>query len=273
MLDALIRWAADPFGSQRRRLARIRAGPFPPAWNDVLEGLAFYRALPAEDQRTLREHILLFCHDKHFEGCGGLELTEKIILTIAAHACLLVLRRSDALYPALASVLVYPNTYVARHLDPHGPRRITREQAAQLGASWTSGTVILSWHAVENGHRHPRDGHNVALHEFAHQLDQENGPVDGAPGLGGSADAAARLGHHRRWQAVMKKEYAALREAIEEGREHLLDPYGATAPAEFFAVATETFFERPHELRKRHPELHEQLQAYYRLDPADWNWS
>jgi Mlc titration factor MtfA (ptsG expression regulator) len=272
MLHRLIRWMADPLGSARRRRARLMARPLPPEWLSALEKPAFYHALPTGDQKTLRGLMQLFRHSKSFEGCGGFELTEEVMALITAHACLLILRRLDPPYPSLKSILVYPEAYVAKYIDFSGPRTIREDEAAMLGTSWTSGTVILAWSAVEGGYRNARDGHNVALHEFAHQLDQENGPVDGAPGLLPGRPGAERRAAYRIWQTVMQQEYEALCTALEEGRKTFLDPYGATHPAEFFAVSTEFFFERPIVLRRQHPGLYQQLKLYYQQDPAKWNW-
>lgn len=271
LLPALIRWFADPFGAERRRLARIMAQPFPDDWLQSLRSLPFYRALPAADQERLRAQVLLFRHEKSFEGCGGQELDEHIMTTIAAHACLLTLHRPLPLYPALRSILVYPDAYFARYRDPSGGP-IRRDRHAMLGTSWTSGTVILSWHAVDVGYRDPDDGHNVALHEFAHQLDQENGPVDGAPDLLPGASPTDRAHARREWARIFRDHFERLQIDLEQRQRTFLDPYGATAPEEFFAVATEAFFERPQRFRKFHPALFAQLQRYYDQDPTTWKW-
>lgn len=273
MITRLINWFSDPFGFERRRRSRLMAEALPQTWISALDSLPLYRVIPAHDQEKLRQLIQLFRHHKSFEGCGGLELTDKIMLTIAAHACLLILRRDDPPYPGLRSILVYPESYVAKYIESSGPWRIREEEAAMLGTSWTSGTVILAWSAVEVGSRYPHDGHNVALHEFAHQLDQENGSVDGAPGLLRGRPIKERRLAHAEWKSVLTREFKFLQEAVAKNKRTLLDPYGATDPAEFFAVATETFFERPMPLWEQHPALYEQLQLYYEQDPVSWNWS
>jgi Mlc titration factor MtfA (ptsG expression regulator) len=137
---------------------------------------------------------------------------------------------------------------------------VTEREVTTLGQSWTRGNVILAWDAALGGGRDFHDGHNVVLHEFAHQLDQEDGSADGAPPL-------PSRGLYGPWARVLGAEYESLRGP---GR-HVLDEYGGTNPAEFFAVATEAFFEKPRQLRKKHPQLYEQLKAYYQQDPAQWD--
>jgi len=132
-----------------------------------------------------------------------------------------------------------------------------------LGESWNTGSVLLSWASVLEGARDPEDGVNVVLHEFAHQLDQLNGDVDGAPGL---ADG----GRHARWAEVMRRAYDRHVASTRRGRRTALDPYGATDPGEFFAVATEAFFETPRALRREDAALYGQLREYFAVDPAEW---
>ena len=121
--------------------------------------------------------------------------------------------------------------------------------------------MVLAWDAVRAGASDANDGHNVVLHEFAHQLDQEDGTSNGAPILEHRTQYVA-------WARILGAEFTALRAAAEQGRPTDIDPYGATDPAEFFAVVTEEFFERPEALRRRHPDLYEELRAFYRQDPA-----
>ena len=136
-------------------------------------------------------------------------------------------------------------------------------ESARLGESWDCGVVVLSWDSVLGGARNFEDGHNVAFHGFAHQLDQEDGAADGAPILESRSAYAA-------WARIFKQEYDALVAKTAKGRKSTLDRYGATNPAEFFAVATETFFEKPHQLKAKHPELFKELQYFYTVDPTNW---
>jgi Mlc titration factor MtfA (ptsG expression regulator) len=164
-------------------------------------------------------------------------------------------------YPTLRTVVVYPRAYVVQHARRRPDGTVVEGPSARLGESWVRGEVILSWDDALRGAADPHDGHNVVLHELAHQLDSEVSGVDGAPDLGRSSRYVA-------WARVLGREYEALARDVARHRPTLLDPYGATAPAEFFAVATELFFERPAALRREHPELYEQLAAFYGHDRA-----
>lgn len=244
---------------QRRRRNRIRAREFPPAWRGLVQrNVPLFGRLSPNDQAELLGHILVFLQEKRFEGAGGLEITDEIRVTIAAQACMLLLHRPDDYFPELVTIIVYPATFVTpRKTVENG--LVTEGHSVALGQSWTRGNVVLAWDAALGGGRDLRDGHNVVLHEFAHQLDQEDGTADGAPPL------PAR-GMYGPWARVLGAEF----ERLQQGAASVLDRYGATNPAEFFAVATEAFFEKPHQLKKKHPELYDQLAGYFRQDPAAW---
>jgi MtfA peptidase len=248
---------------KRRRRERLRSGPFPAAWIQIVEkNVPFYARLPEADRRELQGLIQIFLAEKYFEGCGGLELTDEIKVTIAAQACLLLLHRQTDVYPRLVTVLVYRSAYlVQRKTDRIGPGTILEGDAVHLGESWSSGVVVVSWDNVRARPADARRGQNLVLHEFAHQLDVEDGAANGAPVLD-------QLGQHTTWARVLNAEYERLRRETRLGRPTVLDEYGASDPAEFFAVATECFFEKPHVLRKRHPDLYDELKAFYRQDPA-----
>jgi Mlc titration factor MtfA (ptsG expression regulator) len=243
-------------------LARpLESRPFPPEWSALLErNVPLVRALPAEDRLELERLVQVFIDDKHFEGAGGLELTDEMKLTIAAQACILLLHRDTDVYPDLDTILVYPSTYIARAKRRDG-YIVTEEASARLGESWTRGVVVLAWDAIERATTNVHDGHNVVLHEFAHQLDSEDGSMDGAPNLGSR-------GRYVAWARVLGDEYAELASRVNAGRLSDIDAYGATSPPEFFAVVTETFFEKPVQLRARHPELYAALADFYQQDPA-----
>ncbi|MBU1700417.1 MAG: zinc-dependent peptidase [Candidatus Eisenbacteria bacterium] len=252
------------FGKRRRR-SHLREQPFPPEWLQILErNYPLYAKLPPEDQRELKGDIQVFLAEKHFEGCGGLEITDEIRVTIAAQACFLLLHRENDDYPRLESILVYPSAYVARS-NERLPGGIVHEgPSVRLGEAWSSGAVVLSWDDVRRGAADIHDGHNVVLHEFAHQLDQEDGRAQGLPVL-------ERPSLYVAWARVLGNAFTELRDEIAKGHQTVLDAYGATNPAEFFAVATECFFEKPQALQKRHPELYDQLQTFYHQDPATYN--
>jgi MtfA peptidase len=246
-----------------RRRRRLRAQPVPPAWRATIESrFALYRGLSPEDREKLLAHVHVFLAEKKFEGCAGLEVTDEIRVTVAAQACLLLLRQADpTYYPNCDVILVYPHAYVARQTQLLPGGIVVEGDSARLGESWTRGVVVLSWDDVREGASDARDGHNVVLHEFAHQLDQEDGSSDGAPVL-------ERRSQYVAWARILSAEYAELQRAAETGRRTDIDTYGATNAAEFFAVATEAFFERPGTLRKKHPELYDELRMFYRQDPA-----
>jgi len=257
-------WGARAFARYRQLQKRrqLLSKPFPAEWSTILTGnLPPYQKMPAELQQQLHDYIRIFIGEKIFEGCGGLELTDEIRVTIGAQACMLLLNRSSDCYPKLYSVLVYPSTYVV------GTRANMLAQPAipsvRLGESWNHGAVVLAWDSVKSGAVNFRDGHNVTMHEFAHQLDQEDGKGDGVPFL--ESRSAYSI-----WSQVFSKEYELLQNQTERGRKSVMDKYGATNAAEFFAVATETFFEKPSQLQKNHPDLYHELQGYYRVDPIEW---
>jgi MtfA peptidase len=253
---------AGMFGMRRRRRQQMAARPFPDEWAGIVErNVPYYRRLSPTDRRELRGDIQVFLAEKRFEGCGGLTITDEIRVTIAAHACILLLHRETDDYPLLASILVYPHPFVVERRQA-GPAGMPLEAPETLaGESWRHGAVVLAWDAVRHSAFDLHDGHNVVLHEFAHQLDEEDGRADGAPPLPQRSMYAA-------WARILGREYARLVREAEEGEPSLLDTYGATNPAEFFAVATEYFFEASAQLKARHPELYEELKLYYRQDPA-----
>ncbi|VGO19842.1 hypothetical protein SCARR_01902 [Pontiella sulfatireligans] len=240
---------------------RNRRDAPPGSWRPILESnLPVVGKLTEEHQRQLFKHIKDFLAHKRFEGCGGLAVTEEIQVTIAAQACMLLLGRKTRTYPKLKTILVYPHTYQGGRKGLFGG---DNGADARLGESWAVGVVVLAWDSVLGGARNFEDGHNVAFHEFAHQLDQEDGATDGAPILEERSAYSA-------WARVFSHEYKDLVDKTRKGRKSTMDRYGATNPAEFFAVATETFFEKPQQLKTKHPELYEELQYYYKVDPIQW---
>ncbi len=265
LMVLLVGWfVGEPLRTAWRR-ARIRRQAFPPEWREILRRrVPYVRHLPADLQLQLKKHIQVFVAEKPFIGCAGLAITDEMRIAIAAQACLLLLNQKRAhYYPQLRQVLVYPGAFAVDRVHA-GPGGVLHEQRRALsGESWSQGQVILSWQGALDGAATPGDGHNVVIHEFAHQLDQENGAANGAPHL---PTRAAR----ERWQQVMAAEFARLQAAVADGQPTLLDPYGATDPAEFFAVASEVFFEQPQALAERHPPLYAELARCYRLNPLSW---
>jgi MtfA peptidase len=263
----VIAWlVGEPFWVRWRR-RQTGARPFPAAWAAIVERrVPFIRRLPPELRRRLEGHIQVFLAQTAFTGCAGLGITDEVRVTIAAQACLLLLGRRGAGFANLRQVLVYPGAFMAERLQPvviGGVVLQSQEARVLSGESWTHGQVVLSWEGVVEGAAVPDDGRNVVIHEFAHQLDQEKGYANGAPWLG-------RRNRYPRWSRVMGEEYARLQYRMAVGEPSLFTAYGASSPAEFFAVASEVFFERPGEMAAMHPALYGELAMLYRLDPAGW---
>jgi Mlc titration factor MtfA (ptsG expression regulator) len=237
-------------------------GTLPPEhWLPILhERFPTVERLTDAQQAQLFGYMQSFLDRIGFEGCGGQDITEEIRVTIAAQACLLLIGREHDVYPRLKTVLVYPHTYVS---GKHGLFGGDNGEGARLGESWTTGVVVLAWDSVVGGARNVEDGHNVTFHEFAHQLDQEDGRADGAPILETRAAYAT-------WARVFSADFKSLCDKTEHGKRDVIDRYGATNPAEFFAVATETFFEKPGQLKAVHAELYDALHAYYKINPLEW---
>ncbi|MBU1105368.1 MAG: zinc-dependent peptidase [Candidatus Riflebacteria bacterium] len=245
---------------KRNRRKKTIQQSFPDNFVAILEKqLPFYASLPEKLRLLLHQKILAFLDEVRFEGCGDLTITDEIRLTIAGQASMLLLNDQDSYFNILQVVLVYPSAYVAKTANPDG----TFEESVRLGESWVSGTVVLAWDDVLHGIQNTNDGQDVVLHEFAHQLDQESGSGNGAPVLKGRTSYAS-------WAKVLGREYKELKKRSENFKKTLLDSYGATNPAEFFAVATETFFEKPEKMKEKHPELYAELKKYYNLDPCDF---
>jgi Mlc titration factor MtfA (ptsG expression regulator) len=257
----LIFWVFYPGFKKRAWRKELSKKPFPVEYTALLEKqLPFYKTLPDELKKRLHGKVLVFLDEVRFEGCGGLELDDEIRLTIAGQASMLLLNNEDSYYNIITTVLVYPSAYLAKQALPDGT---IKEESVRLGESWTTGTVVLAWDNVQQGIKNTNDGHDVVLHEFTHQLDQEDGSGNGAPILEGNSSYAS-------WSRVLGKEYKEHKKRTKKFKKTVMDRYGATNPAEFFAVATETFFEKPEQLQQKHPELFEELKNYYNIDPMQF---
>jgi MtfA peptidase len=262
-LALLLLWTVPP-RLRRSRRARAYGRPFPVAFVEILErNVPLYRRMPGDLQAELRGRINVFLAEKVFIGCGGLEITDEIRVTIAGHACCLILNRAADFFPGFSSILVYPDAYLVDEVVSDGVVE-TEGQDARSGESWHRGPVVLSWQDVLDSLAEDSDGYNVVLHEFAHKLDEENGEVDGVPAL-------AETSHYKEWAEVLTRAYSASGAVGGQHGARVLDEYAFTAPEEFFAVATETFFEKPQEMQKELPDLYGQLRRFYSVDPASWS--
>jgi Mlc titration factor MtfA (ptsG expression regulator) len=256
--------AALAWGLPRWRLARALARPFDPAHAAIIErNVAQYRGMPEPQRAELRRLVQQFLLQKKFLGCDGLELTDEMRVTIAAQACLLLMGRPSKVYAVLHTVLVYPGAFLVprRQVDAAGV--VTEARQDLLGESWGDGRVVLSWDHVRRAGNEVAPGQNVVLHEFAHQLDSESGSNNGAPWLGARE-------RYARWSQVLGRHFEQLRAEAWYGQYGVLDHYGASSPAEFFAVATESFFEQPYRVAARHPDLFNEFVTYFRVDPRTW---
>ena len=255
--------AISPILTQWQR-DRLKRRPFLPLWAAIVENyLPIYPRLSVDERKRLQGHIQVFLAEKQFIGCAGLHVTEEMQVAIASVACLLLLNERRTYFSKLRSVLIYPTTYLVEETAITGNYVVEERRVARLGESWTHDQVVLSWEQVQRDAQNWRDGRNVVLHEFAHQLDQEDGSAEGVPYLPQRSD-------YQGWAEVMNVEYQQLCRDVARGARTVLDSYGATNPAEFFAVATETFFEKPQALSKHHSVLYTQLKSYYHLDPLQW---
>jgi len=248
----LIAWLKRRKAKKRQLLYALDT---PNEWLQYIENnVAIYHFLPEDLQRELLGHVHVFVAEKYFTGHAGLEITDEIRVTIAAQACLLLLNRKTNYFPHLKTIRVYPGGFRnPKHEDKPGHH---------LGESWLRGPVVLSWNDTIEGGQDPEDGRNVVIHEFAHQLDQLDGAGDGRPLI----DSA----QIKTWGKVMSKEFKSLRVKAKLRNHAFFNHYGATNPAEFFAVISEHFYEQPKAFKEKHPDLYQLLVDYYKVDPATW---
>lgn len=264
LLGAVAAWLAGPPLLAGLRRARVRRQPFPRAWRETLRRrMPAFARLPVDLQLQVKKHAQVLVAEKPFIGCAGLVVTDEMRVLVAAQAALLLLNRHADYFGNLRQVLVYPGAFVVEreHADGSGLTHATRR--ALSGESWQQGQLLLSWDDVVAGAADPDDGHNVVIHEFAHQLDQERGRANGAPWLG-------QRNSYPNWARVLNAEYEALRERLARGEGGVIDAYAATDPAEFFAVVSEHFFEQPAALAAAHPALYAEFARLYRCDPLAW---
>lgn len=250
------------FGFKRRRREKVRAQPFPPEWEEAIdEEVPYWRLLDEADRAELRGHVQVLLDEKEFEGAGGLEMTDRIRVSIAAQAGILLLGNDHDYFPKLRSIVVHPAPFRSQVTRIGITGYPETGWQWRSGESWGLGTVVLAWSSVLEGAANPNDAHNVVFHEFAHQLDAMAPQSSGAPAL-----PDRRM--YPLWAEHMGEAYRGLLDDLEHHRRTILDDYAATDAAEFFAVVTETFFERPNALKLRHPEVYDLLARFYVQDPA-----
>ena len=246
-----------------KRRTRLRRRPLPQGVEETLSrNVGLYSLLPDDLREQLHGHVNVFLEEKRFLGLGGQEITPEVAITIAGTACMLLLNREPSYFPGFSSILVYPDTYEADQVDYDGVVE-TRKRSRRAGESWHRGPVVLSWSSVLQGAVNAGDGYNVVLHEFAHKLDEENSGTNGQPILHAA-------GHYQEWAEVLGREYRSFADRVSRRKNKVIDEYGLTSPAEFFAVATESFFEKAMAMQRRLPDLYEQLKKFYAVDPASW---
>ena len=237
--------------------------PLPPDSIAILKrNVSLYSLLPPDLRDELHGRINIFLDEKEFTGLAGLTITDEIRVTIAGTACLLLLKRDKRCFPGFTTILVYPDTYVAKAVKYDGQVE-SHEDSIRSGESWHRGPVVLSWQDVLLGTSNQSDGHNVVLHEFAHKLDEENEIMDGLPVLRDSS-------HYAEWAEVLNREYESFQIRVNRNSNSVIDAYGAESPSEFFAVATESFFEKSLQMKQKLPDLYQQFKTFYNLDPAEW---
>lgn len=250
---------------RQRRRAQLRTKPFPSVWRRILErNVALYSRLPPADRQELREHVHIFLAEKRFEGCGLQVITDDVRVTIAGQAAMLLLHRQTDYFPTVSAVLVYPDLFWANQVEMMDRVGLIEYHRVLLGQVWRKDLVVLAWKDALAGGRRPDWPHNLVLHEFAHALDDEDGSSNGLPHVGEGRTV-------RTWAKVFAEAYAELKRACADGRPSALDAYGTMNPAEFFAVATTTFFAQPAALREEYPDLYEQLRQFYRQEPTRYH--
>ncbi|RLS34221.1 MAG: hypothetical protein DWH79_05115 [Planctomycetota bacterium] len=244
-----------------RRRRAIRSRPFPSEWEDSLQRNCRQASwLSAAEGRRLREWIAVFLAEKRFEGCGGQTIDDSVRLSIAGQAGLVVLGFPEEYFDRLKSVLVYPGDWVGRKVTALEGGATLEWRERRLGEAWSGGSVVLSWPAVRRGGRLQDGARSVVIHEFAHLVDAMNGPFDGLPPLPRGIDA-------RDWATRLSGCRERYEEALDEGRFVALDDYAADSPVEFFAVASECFFQDPHRLARQDADLYNLLAASWQQDP------
>ncbi|MEE4639453.1 MAG: M90 family metallopeptidase [Wenzhouxiangella sp.] len=260
---AVLAWGTLRFlrARGRRRAARM---PLSDAQRRILnENIPLYRRLPDDLKKRLDRHVQTFLFDKRFFGLQGLEIDDEIRLTVAGTACMLLLGRDDLAFAGFTTILIYPTAFVSEQRVQDGLlEQVGRP--ARLGESWKRGPLVLAWDSARHGAGDIKDGHNVILHEFAHKLDEVDGAMDGTPIL-------KQKSQYVSWARLMQPAFDELQRNAARQVQTVMDHYGATNPAEFFAVLVETFYEKPRQLNKHHPELYAEMRRCLGVNPIEWH--
>ncbi|MDH5544425.1 MAG: zinc-dependent peptidase [Gammaproteobacteria bacterium] len=247
-----------------RRRKQIKDASFPAKWKNVLlTQWPLYREIPDLLKEGLHQRIQLFIQEKQFVGCDGFQITEEHRLLIAAQACLLVINKPYEYFDELKSILVYPSAFIVKHNRQLANGTIAEEQNVNSGEAWETGKIVLSWDDAYAGMINIKDGENVVIHEFAHLLDHTNGTANGAPLL-------EHAKNYDVWSKTFQTAYNRLLHNLHTGEKSVFNPYGAASPGEFFAVASEMFFERSRLFQSEEPELYQELVRFYAVDPTLW---
>jgi len=255
--DMLFSWFRD------RRRTKLWQTPWPAAWLTYVDrNVAHYHRLNREQQNKLRDIARILIAEKFWEGCNGFVITDEVKVTISAQAALLLLGIEHDYYERVLTILVYPGSFWTAKPDDNADDAFVPDQAV-LGQAVYRGPVILAWDEVVGEGREPESGHNVVVHEFAHQLDFLDNSVDGVPPL---ANDKAK----EQWLLVMNKALEQHRQTLEH-RGHIFFPVAAAVNlTEFFAYSSEAFFCKPMDLAAEFPDVYAQLAGYYRIDPREW---
>ncbi len=245
---------------RRRLLARHRVDDA--QWRRVRARLPFLAGLAAAQEQRLKQYALVFLAEKEFTPVRGTRLSEDDRLSIALQACLPVLELGIDAYDGWVGIVVHPADFRVRRRDTDEAGVVHEWDDDLAGESWPGGPVVLSWEALDEAGRVAEGGANVVIHEFAHKLDMMDGEADGVPPLPSKRAREA-------WIEVFDAEFGRFCREVDAGKETFLDPYAAEHESEFFAVASEAFFETPNALKREFPALYDLFRGFYRQDPAN----
>lgn len=222
-----------------------------------------YAFLTDSEKNSLQRKIKFFLTTKNINGVANFNVTDDMKLLVAAEACLLIMNIQEDVFPGLSNIFLMEDTFIEKD-NPINPVTGVPMAMPKLGEAWKGGPIVLSWKAIYSGLKQNQNKANVVFHEFAHNLDQQDGNFDGTPPLG-------KGGNYQRWSVVMSKEFFELKRILKTHHRSDIDSYGATNEAEFFAVLTEYFLSCPRQLQRKHPGIYEAFNQYFKLDPIRWD--